>query len=179
MKIILFLPVASFTNLPKSEIIDQMKNSTGLNCPICKKMFANIYRLQRHMLSHDESSNMVRKFKCTECDKAFKLKHHLKEHLRIHSGEKPFACNNCGKRFSHSGSYSSHINSKKCRLNSVSPTPSFGSSTSSQSYPSPTRIEEDQILAYNATMLAFYMMVQNITTINSYKTLLKMQTDEN
>lgn len=28
-----------------------------------------------------------RKFKCTECSKAFKYKHHLKEHLRIHSGQ--------------------------------------------------------------------------------------------
>ena len=29
-------------------------------------------------------------------------------------GEKPFECGNCGKRFSHSGSYSSHMTSKKC-----------------------------------------------------------------
>ncbi|XP_077792925.1 zinc finger E-box-binding homeobox 1 isoform X1 [Podarcis muralis] len=67
-------------------------------------------RDQRHVTQ----SSGNRKFKCTECGKAFKYKHHLKEHLRIHSGEKPYECPNCKKRFSHSGSYSSHISSKKC-----------------------------------------------------------------
>lgn len=62
-------------------------------------------------------SDMLRKFKCPECGKAFKFKHHLKEHVRIHSGEKPFECQHCRKRFSHSGSYSSHMSSKKCILN--------------------------------------------------------------
>ena len=42
-------------------------------CLLCNKSFANVYRLQRHMLSHDESQ-VLRKFKCPECFKAFKFK---------------------------------------------------------------------------------------------------------
>ncbi|XP_040577774.1 uncharacterized protein [Lepeophtheirus salmonis] len=83
-------------------------------CKICGKQFANVYRLQRHMISHDESA-VLRRFKCSDCGKAFKFKHHLKEHIRIHTGDKPFECKHCGKRFSHSGSYSSHMTSKKCQ----------------------------------------------------------------
>ncbi|XP_062401827.1 zinc finger E-box-binding homeobox 2-like isoform X2 [Sardina pilchardus] len=94
-------------------------------CPICG--FSTPYRAQmeRHMLLHSQAQDKVRqplsdpamenrKFKCMQCGKAFKYKHHLKEHLRIHSGEKPYECSNCKKRFSHSGSYSSHLSSKKC-----------------------------------------------------------------
>ena len=46
-------------------------------CKVCKKNFANVYRLQRHMISHDESA-LLRRFKCADCGKAFKFKHHLK-----------------------------------------------------------------------------------------------------
>ncbi|XP_012268465.2 zinc finger E-box-binding homeobox protein zag-1 isoform X2 [Athalia rosae] len=94
---------------------DLSSQFSQVSCNVCSKTFANVYRLQRHMISHDESA-VLRKFKCPHCEKAFKFKHHLKEHLRIHSGEKPFQCNNCKKRFSHSGSYSSHMTSKKCLI---------------------------------------------------------------
>ena len=104
---------ASFADKSQFEKHMTLHYPTPQVCKICKKTFANVYRLQRHMISHEES-NELRKFKCSECGKAFKFKHHLKEHTRIHSGEKPFECSNCGKRFSHSGSYSSHMTSKKC-----------------------------------------------------------------
>ncbi|KAJ8393775.1 hypothetical protein AAFF_G00056900 [Aldrovandia affinis] len=99
------------------------KNEESFACPLCSYSFAHRTQLERHMATHKpgrEQHQLLtqgagnRKFKCTECGKAFKYKHHLKEHLRIHSGEKPYECPNCKKRFSHSGSYSSHISSKKC-----------------------------------------------------------------
>ncbi|VDM57405.1 unnamed protein product [Angiostrongylus costaricensis] len=46
--------------------------------------------LRRVVNSSNDADEVLRKFKCPECGKAFKFKHHLKEHIRIHSGEKPF-----------------------------------------------------------------------------------------
>ncbi|CAH8590015.1 unnamed protein product [Schistosoma turkestanicum] len=127
-------PNISSTNYSKShkyehnDLTEQQQHSvveidsSPRNTPICNqcgKQFANIYRLHRHLLSHTESYEL-RKFRCSQCTKAFKFKHHLKEHERIHSGEKPFMCSQCGKRFSHSGSYSSHMSSKKCNNSNTS-----------------------------------------------------------
>ncbi|KAL7644751.1 UNVERIFIED_CONTAM: hypothetical protein RMT77_004564 [Armadillidium vulgare] len=109
----------------------EVLNAASVSCTVCHKTFANVHRLQRHMISHDES-NVLRRFKCDECGKAFKFKHHLKEHKRIHSGEKPFECEHCGKRFSHSGSYSSHMSSKKCQLGRTRSSVGFSSRSSPQ-----------------------------------------------
>uniref|UniRef100_F6PQ23 Zinc finger E-box-binding homeobox 1 n=1 Tax=Ornithorhynchus anatinus TaxID=9258 RepID=F6PQ23_ORNAN len=111
-----------FTSLKEHIKYRHEKNEDNFSCSLCSYTFAYRTQLERHMTSHKAGrdqrhvtqSGGNRKFKCTECGKAFKYKHHLKEHLRIHSGEKPYECPNCKKRFSHSGSYSSHISSKKC-----------------------------------------------------------------
>lgn len=82
-------------------------------CKVCNKTFVNVYRLQRYMISYDESIDL-RKFKCFECGKVFKFKYYLKEYIRIYSGEKFFECLNCYKRFSYFGFYSSYMIFKKC-----------------------------------------------------------------
>ncbi|XP_072540854.1 zinc finger E-box-binding homeobox 2-like isoform X2 [Salminus brasiliensis] len=118
-------------------------------CPLCG--YSTLYRAQmeQHLALHAQvqSKSLVseptmekRKFQCTQCLKAFKYKHHLKEHLRIHSGEKPYECANCKKRFSHSGSYSSHLSSKKCFSGGGSGNGAYFNGHSHHAYlfPSPT-----------------------------------------
>ncbi|XP_026230338.1 zinc finger E-box-binding homeobox 1 isoform X2 [Anabas testudineus] len=134
------------------------------SCSHCSYTFTYRSQLERHMSHHRGSREQrhvsqsttgsggtggPRKFKCTECSKAFKYKHHLKEHLRIHSGEKPYECSNCKKRFSHSGSYSSHISSKKC----VGAAPPNGVTRAPIKSPPPTSQTTPVVIAPARTVL--------------------------
>jgi DNA-directed RNA polymerase subunit M/transcription elongation factor TFIIS len=109
-----YLQCSPMSSRPALSVGLSTTESGTVTCPVCAKEFTNVFRLQRHLVSHDDSS-LLRRFKCSDCGKAFKFKHHLKEHIRIHTGDKPFECGFCHKRFSHSGSYSSHMTSKKCQ----------------------------------------------------------------
>ncbi|KAI7809172.1 zinc finger E-box-binding homeobox 1 [Triplophysa rosa] len=142
------------TSLKEHIKLRHEKSEDNYCCSLCSYTFTYRTQLVRHMTAHKhirEQRNISqsggnRKFKCTECSKAFKYKHHLKEHLRIHSGEKPYECSNCQKRFSHSGSYSSHISSKKCAsvtsaVNGLSRTPGV-KTTLMLSRPTPILLRE-------------------------------------
>ncbi|XP_062859019.1 zinc finger E-box-binding homeobox 1b [Trichomycterus rosablanca] len=141
-----------YTSLKEHIKYRHEKSEDNFSCSLCSYTFTHRTQLDRHMSAHKAGRDQRhvtqaggggnRKFKCTECGKAFKYKHHLKEHLRIHSGEKPYECSNCKKRFSHSGSYSSHISSKKCigliSVNSrTRPSPTTGGTKTPQC-PSPS-----------------------------------------
>uniref|UniRef100_A0A0N5A767 Zinc finger E-box-binding homeobox protein zag-1 n=1 Tax=Parastrongyloides trichosuri TaxID=131310 RepID=A0A0N5A767_PARTI len=132
----------------------------------------------------------IRKFKCSECSKAFKFKHHLKEHIRIHSGEKPFECPNCHKRFSHSGSYSSHMSSKKCtqsksqqKVSSLSP-PFTSAAISTCSSPNNSQIlptMNDQVSMYQSilNMLSFPNQNNNANSNQLAQQLMSMSATNN
>ncbi|KAK1796432.1 hypothetical protein P4O66_009481, partial [Electrophorus voltai] len=62
-------------------------------CPFCEQSYGNDASLQEH------------RKQCQEREKG---------HDVCPLCEKPYECSNCKKRFSHSGSYSSHLSSKKC-----------------------------------------------------------------
>ena len=76
-----------------------------ITCQLCGKNFTKQSRLTAHM---DSIHNNVRRFPCSQCDKAFKTRLHLENHFVAHSGERPFTCPTCGDTFRHKVSLVTH-----------------------------------------------------------------------
>lgn len=52
-----------------------------------------------HLNVHIGYRHSERLFKCERCNKKFVRKYDLNAHVRTHTGEKPFTCEICGKSF--------------------------------------------------------------------------------
>ncbi|CAG7815541.1 unnamed protein product [Allacma fusca] len=72
-------------------------------CPVCGKVFQSNHLLQTHSRYHGE-----KKYKCTDCEKAFTKSHDLKKHRLTHLNERPFICEKCGKGYKESSTLHKH-----------------------------------------------------------------------
>ena len=71
----------------------RIKDTTMVECILCKKVLASKNSLNVHMKTHDDK----KEFSCDTCGKEFALKAHLQRHNLIHTGAKPYKCEDCGK----------------------------------------------------------------------------------
>ncbi|XP_061663703.1 zinc finger protein OZF-like [Syngnathoides biaculeatus] len=94
---------ASLRNLER-----HMKLHTGekkpLACSVCGQSFTWKEDLEIHTTTHTGG----KPFFCLVCGQRFTRKGNLKIHTRIHTGERPFSCSDCGKRFSEKGTLKVH-----------------------------------------------------------------------
>lgn len=89
---------------PESVRISQAPDESGDNpyhCDICKKSFADVKRLRRHMKIHSD----IKPYVCNVCNASFVESSNLTKHKKRHTGElrnkvgKPNLCSVCGKYF--------------------------------------------------------------------------------
>jgi hypothetical protein len=79
----------------------------GKTCPICKKVFRDRGKRNRHVRSVHEKSSTV---KCTKCNTNFSSNDALMNHIRlVHQKTEQSKCAQCGKVCSNAGNLRKHI----------------------------------------------------------------------
>ncbi|XP_033614367.1 zinc finger protein 646 isoform X2 [Fukomys damarensis] len=101
-------------------------------CPVCSRCYPNLAAYRNHLRNHPRCKGSEpqnhrrihadpRRFRCSECGKAFRLRKQLASHQRVHaercgSGgtrklmreDRPFRCGQCGRTYRHAGSLLNH-----------------------------------------------------------------------
>jgi hypothetical protein len=86
-----------------SKIEKPYKCTKTQTCIDKKRSFETQRKLNQHMKIHGE-----KKFKCSQCEKAFPIKQYLDSHMMKHTGEKKYNCRKCNSSFSTSSSLKYH-----------------------------------------------------------------------
>ena len=90
----------------------------GKTCPICKKVFRDRGKRNRHVRGVHEKSSQV---KCTKCDILYSSNDALMNHIRlVHQKSEQSECAQCGKVCSNAGNLRKHIASVHDKTTSVS-----------------------------------------------------------
>ncbi|XP_045463287.1 gastrula zinc finger protein XlCGF17.1-like [Harmonia axyridis] len=105
---------------------EQHPEEEGLHCSKCPRIFYDISRLEKHLLSHkdeslmnnvhDQTTNRYKnigklsdqQFSCQECGKRFATRSSQQIHMRIHTGERRYGCSFCHKAFTDGGTLRKH-----------------------------------------------------------------------
>lgn len=73
-------------------------------CPECKKIFANLRKLKRHVANHRQKP-----YQCTQCEKSFRHQRFLDKHSAAHTTIRAYVCELCGLGLSSNNHLKRHI----------------------------------------------------------------------